>query len=234
MNLTWLEVEYCVLVPLSETSVQQKHKNIKYLRYSKGETCCDTLKLDVCKVMSYFPSLHYCELDIGSFIDIPKLLNSCKELIYGSFISSHHSHEAKPFYVAQPHSHNLQQMRIDSPYTDVPDDFMASISAHGELVHVVMRVRSLTVKGIMSLVRNSLKLVSLNIRPYNEQGGIDAMELQHCITTLKKKLYDRKLFTDGQCTLQNIASLTSSFPYDLFPMMRQDPLLSKLYAKHEV
>jgi len=41
---------------------------------------------------------------------------------------------------------------------------MASVSSHGGLLHVVMMVRSLTAEGITSLVRNSPKLITLDLR----------------------------------------------------------------------
>jgi len=62
------------------------------------------------------------------------------------------------------HNHNQRELHIDSPETDVPDDFLTSISANGELVHVVMIIRSFTVKGITSLVRNSPKLITLYLQ----------------------------------------------------------------------
>ena len=52
-------------------------------------------------------------------------------------------------------------MFIESFFTVVPDDSMASISSHGGLVHVVMGVKSVSVDGVISLVRNSPKLIAL-------------------------------------------------------------------------
>ena len=68
---------------------------------------------------------------------------------------------SKLLSLSSTHNHNLQQLYIDSINTDVPDDFMTSVSAHGGLVHVVMFARSLTVEGVTSLVRNSPKLITL-------------------------------------------------------------------------
>ena len=48
-------------------------------------------------------------------------------------------------------------------YTDVLDDFMTSVSAHGGLVHAVMSVRTLKVDGITSLVRNFLQLMGMDV-----------------------------------------------------------------------
>jgi len=43
--------------------------------------------------------------------------------------------------------------------TDIPDNFMSSLSVNGGLVHVVLCVRSGTNKGITVLIMNSPKLV---------------------------------------------------------------------------
>ena len=65
------------------------------------------------------------------------------------------------FLLNVTHIYNLQRLHICSPHTDVPDDFMTSVSAHGGLVHVVLSVRSLTIEDIKSLLRNSPKLNAL-------------------------------------------------------------------------
>ena len=45
---------------------------------------------------------------------------------------------------------------------------MTSVSAHGGLVHVTLRVRSLTVKGLSLLMRNSPKLTTLGLSVFKE------------------------------------------------------------------
>ena len=81
-------------------------------------------------------------------------------------------------------NHNLQQFFVDSTLTVVPDDFMASVSAHGGLVHVAMRVRFLTVEGVISLVRNSPKLITLHLR----------VSVKNVTATLKKMFRNRRSF----------------------------------------
>jgi len=61
------------------------------------------------------------------------------------------------------HCHNLQELYIHSPYTDVHDEFLTSVSAHGGLIHVTMSVRSLKNEGATCLVRNSPKLITLDL-----------------------------------------------------------------------
>jgi len=36
------------------------------------------------------------------------------------------------------HNYNLQQLYMYLPHTDIPDNFMTSVSAHGGLTHVIM------------------------------------------------------------------------------------------------
>ena len=58
---------------------------------------------------------------------------------------------------------NLQQLYIDSTYYKIPDIFLETVSVHGRLVHVILNVSSLTVDGIITLVKNSPELLTLNI-----------------------------------------------------------------------
>jgi len=69
---------------------------------------------------------------------------------------------------------------------------MTSISAHGQLVHVVMNIRSLTGKSITSLVKNSPKLITLHLHV-----TINDMNLEHFNATLKKLFWNRRLFAAG-------------------------------------
>ena len=73
---------------------------------------------------------------------------------------------------------------------------MTSVSAHGGLVHVIMKVRSLTDKGITLLVRNSPKLLTLHLCVtrvvHHTDGTMESFNL-----TLKKLFCFRKLFTGG-------------------------------------
>ena len=80
-----------------------------------------------------------------------------------------------------------------SPHTNVPDDFMTSVSAHCGLVHVVMKVGSLTVEGITSLVRNSPELITLHLCTI----AIDHVYVKKFDTELKEMFRNRKLFTVG-------------------------------------
>ena len=163
MKLTHLAVEYRALRSKAANKEKliclcQKCWTIRGIQcgdcYLEGSTNEDTLML------SYFLSLNYCYIYLVNHTPhtvVQDVINNCTEL--------------KVFYcncyrlsLNLAHNHNLQQLYIHSlDHTKVPDHFMTSVSAHGGLVHVVMSVQSLTFEGIISLVRNSPKLITLYV-----------------------------------------------------------------------
>jgi len=76
---------------------------------------------------------------------------------------------------------------------------MASVSAHGGLVHVAMHIQSLMAEGITSLVRNSPKLITL----YLSAESIPHVDIENFNATLKKTFCKRRLFTAGDYILCN-------------------------------
>ena len=102
-------------------------------------------------VWSYFPSLIYCYMQGSNTLPstVQNMINNCKRLKC-VLLCHYFQLSLKPV-----HNRYLQQLFIFSSVTNVPDDFMASVSAHGGLVHVVMKVGYLKANGITSLVRNS-------------------------------------------------------------------------------
>ena len=88
-----------------------------------------------------------------------------------------------------------------SPDTDVPDHCTSSVSAHGGLVHVVMKVRSLTVVGVTtSLVRNSPKLVTLHLF-----ASIIDTNTKCFNATLRKMVWNGRLFTSTRDVLHTFS-----------------------------
>ena len=75
---------------------------------------------------------------------------------------------------------------------------MTSILAHGGLVHVVIKIQSLTVEGITSLVRNSSKLYLVV-----SAETIHRFDVENFNDTLKQIFCRRKLFTGGDYILCN-------------------------------
>jgi len=198
IKLTHLAVEACALK--SKVSNQkmlngllQKCQTIRGVQC--GYCCCEGLTNDDTLTLSYFPSLKYCYAEL--FCKLPSIvkdvINNCKELRCVYFYQIYHS-----LSLGLIRNHNLEQLCIDSEDTDIPDVFLTSISAHGGLVHVVMRVRSLTFDGITSLVRNSPKLITL----YLCVSFLDVKE-ENFNATLKKLFGNRRLFTAGLYNLMD-------------------------------
>jgi len=154
----------------------------------QGIQCSDCCSNDEDILMlSYFPSLQYCHIQYYGLPNIVKdVIMNCKKLRCAYFKTD------TLLLNTMICNHNLQQLCIDSPYTDVPDDFMTSVSAHGGLVHVVMRVKSLTEKGVTFLVKNSLQLITLYL-----QVTFINMYVEYFNATLRKMFWNRRLVTTG-------------------------------------
>ena len=122
---------------------------------------------------------------------VEDIINNCKELrcVRFTLCSSSSNDQAS---LKSVHNHNLQQLYIDSPFIDVPDDFMASISSHGGLVHVVMCVRYFTTEGVTSLLRNSPELLTFFLIVCLWDEKLDVLDIK-----LKKLFSKRQLFTGG-------------------------------------
>ena len=192
MKLTHLAVDFSVL-----TSKAAKKEKLMWI-YQKCWTI-RAIQIGYCRrdditngytlMLSYFPLLNYCyvspHLAPLTVIHVQDVINNCKELRCASFYYNH----CYSLSLSVTHHYNLQQLYIDSPHTDVPEDFMTSVSAHGGLVHVIMMVRSLTAEGITSLVMNSPKLIKLC---FNLNRSV-VFIVMNCNTELRKKFRHRKL-----------------------------------------
>jgi len=206
MNLTQLGVEMCILLPAVRGNPQkvvslfQKCTNLKALE--TNYFVCKSCLLDKSQVdLSYFLSLQHCVISINHRCRNTALQSilSCKELKclrYSDNIDVGQS-------LSVVHSHNLQQIQIESAFSDIPDTFMSTISIHGRLVHVVLHVRSLTREGITTLVTNSPKLRTLHIvihaKIYDRNHAIlDPNVLENHI---RHMFPYRPLFTTGCCTI---------------------------------
>jgi len=197
-KLTHLAVEFSFLRPKAA---------IKKMLFCSYQKCC-TIRGIQCyddwwteftyedtAVLSYFTSLSYCCVPLHHRLPtiVQDVINNCKQLTCAYFCSYWVNHPIyHPLSLGIINNHNLEQLYIDSPHTDVPDHFMNSVSAHSGLVHVVMKVRSLTIEGITSLVRSSPKLITLCLCV----STIDA-DVEYFNATLNKLFQNRKLFTAG-------------------------------------
>ncbi|XP_065914895.1 uncharacterized protein [Dysidea avara] len=200
MNLTHLTVDVCILRSKVANKkalicLYQKCRTIRGIQCGYC-SCKSSSKLSNKDpvTLSYFPSLNYCYCCVyhKKPTVVQDVINICKELKCFWY-----SCERYQLSLNVAHNHNLQQLCISAFRTVVPDEFMASISAHGGLVHVVMNIRSMTAEGITSLVRNSPKLITL----YLSAETIHHVDVENFNVTLKKMFCNRRLFTAGHYIL---------------------------------
>ena len=203
MKLTHLAVQFCIL--RSQTANKEKlvcfYKKcltVRGIEFHYVHNSCDSCVANE-HTVPCFPSLDYCKLRANEPCIVPTIvqdvINDCKELKCVSF-----DLDFIKVSLGLVHNHNLQQLYIYSPATDVPDDFMTSVSAHGGLVHVVVSVRSLTFEGMISLVRNSPKLITLFVilSLYDvKDSSPDMLDTLEINATLKRMFWHRKLFRIG-------------------------------------
>ena len=142
-------------------------------------------------LLSHFPSLEYCKLSGGKQPTVLQdILTTCRKLRYFyhcsliplSLSSAHITHS------------NLQQLCIIAGSTDLDDNFMDTVSAHGGLIHVFFFVNSVTSKGITILIRNSPDLSTVGI---GEKRTHDSSYFYALNTSLRKKFANRRLFISG-------------------------------------
>jgi len=196
MKLTHLGVTCCVLRSKATNKeklicLYQKCWTIRGIQYVG---CFDCHYVVNNKELSYFPSLNYCYIGhLGQFntvssTTVQDVINNCTELKLFSLC-----YRTSHLCLNLAHNDNLQQFYLHGDI-HVPDDFMTSVSAHGGLIHVVMSVQTFEVDGITSLVKNSPRLITLHLSAVLCTMGYVGMDV-----SLKKKFWNRKLFTAGHC-----------------------------------
>ena len=171
------------------------------------------------EMLSYFPSMNY--YHVSSFERLPTIvqdvISNCKELRCALF-------RVDLLSLDVTHNHNLQQLYIGSPQTDVTNDFMTSVSTHGGLVHVVLHVRSFQVEGITSMVRNSPNMITLCCYSSIRLRAT----VRRCKAKLKKIFRNRALFTAGHCEVveypgyDNLQNVLHERGTDLFSLWIHD------------
>ena len=196
MNLTHLAVELGFLKSeaINKRKLISLYQRCWTIRGIQCDNHDEVVFAEVGLMLSYFSSLNYFFMRYHTSPPtiVQDVINNCKELRCVSFRSNDYNNLLS---LNTTRNQNLQQLYIDSSCTCVPDDFMTSVSSHGGLVHVVIRVRSLTPKGITILVRNSPNLMTLFLHIITNCEGRAAFE--SCSANLKKKFWNRKLFTSG-------------------------------------
>ena len=211
MKLTHLSIELCITIPFQNDDTYKQNLIILYQKCSQLQAL--QLKRDkivrLCSkcegyddknslLLCHFPSLTLCLLEHMPFqsTTMHNVVASCKELKclkYSVYFAEHGSHLV-------PFSCNLQQLLIDSASCDFSDEFMHLISVHGELIHVLLYVKSVTHEGIATLIMNSPKLLTF----YGVANTLSSKEVTPRTNDNKameqfyrKKFPNRKLFTAG-------------------------------------
>ena len=196
MKLTHLALEYCVL-PSGATnkerfiSLLKKFSSVRAIELKHDAGCyyygCNE---EDTSILSCFPLLQYCYLRFAGDLPTPALemVNKCMGLkcvrIFAWSLS-----------LKLAYNRNLQQLCIQAIDANIPKNFMATVSAHGGLVHVIIDVPSLAVTAIMCLVRNSPKLITLYLRTKLD------ISAKHFNAALQKMFSKRVLFATGYCNI---------------------------------
>ena len=203
LKLIYLAIDTCVLFPcqIDEqnktiiVNLYQKCSNLKALEFTCCDDCRKVGKVGDCLLLSQFPSLvHLFAITFTCSAVIRDIVSSCAQLKFFIYSSDIFDSSGLPALNC-----NLEQIHFDMKLVDIPATFMDSISAHGGLVHVVMKVRSVTGDGVTALIENSPKLITCHIKV--EHINASTGRLLDFSTTLKKKFYNRKLFSCGGFSL---------------------------------
>ena len=158
-KLTHLTIGVCLLkIPghvNSQTVVNifQSCRSLQALegKYGGCEECLELSTDDL--LLSYFPSLVYCKLSYDNPYVLETTITTCKNLKYLCY-----DNRMNALSIPLSFSCRLQQLCLESKYTDMPDSFMDSISLHGGLEHLILSVRSITIRGIYAVISNSPNL----------------------------------------------------------------------------
>ena len=94
----------------------------------------------------------------SSIIALQDVIGSCKWLKVLSYMQNLYAEQLDSL----ASNYNLEQLDICSLHISLPNSFMNAASAHGGLVHVLY-VRSVTSEDATVLLRNSLKLMTLQV-----------------------------------------------------------------------
>ena len=98
---------------------------------------------------------------------------------------------------------------------------METVSAHGGLVHVVFDVKSLTAKGIATLISNSPELLTFMVGVMNLVLNVYTWDAYHYEESFKnnlqKRFPGRRLFNAGNFTVEENSTLHIPGT-DLFPL----------------
>jgi len=195
MKLTHLALEMCVTEP------SDKNEKIKMIELCQKLDTLIAIELhsdwfcDICKsirdkesiMIAYFPSLIFCIISDIHPKAIQSIINACKKLKYLN------CEYVRGEMFSMVNCCSLQQLCFQSERLDLPNTFMSAISAHGELIRVILDVNSVTSEGITALITNSPNLLMFHIYV----KCIEGLDYENFQLALKQTFCNRKLFTTG-------------------------------------
>ena len=199
-KLTHLTLSLCLLMApihvLRQTmvSIFQTFHILQALEviYGYCGECADWSLDDL--LLSSFPSLTYCKLSYDNPSILQNAITTCKNLKYFCY-----DNRATMSLIPLSCACKLQQVCIESRFTDIPDSFVDMISSHGGLEHMILSVRSIIIKGIYTVINNSPNLISfcafINQLLYNDNGR--KVQSKDFKAKVKKEFCHNKLFTVG-------------------------------------
>jgi len=208
LRLLYLAIELCVLLPYGEDdqtkqvifNLYQKCSKLRALESHRGDSCanCRSFVHGQSLLLASFPSLTHCLTADIHYTAVQDIASSCTKLKYFRY----NSYVTCDLSCALIQNCTLEQLCIASKDTGASDSFMDTISAHGELVHVILRIHSVTTKGVTDLIANSPKLMTCHIHAHSIYSS-EGVQFIHrdFISALKKKFRSRKLFSCGSCHL---------------------------------
>jgi len=167
MKLTYLAMDLCLFVSSVEREtlarLYKKCTNLLALESSvpNCHKCWNVFTENSTSLFSYFPMLKHCVFNVDRHCcetAVHDLITSCNKLK-----CLYYCDRFGRLSLSVAYNSNLQQIYINAGRTDIPDNFMNSLSAHGGLVYVVLCVRSTTSEGITKLVVNSPRLITFHV-----------------------------------------------------------------------
>lgn len=171
MKLTHLSLECCLItssVVDNQPEVANLYATLQAIEIGGGGCrICEECNSQDLLCLSHFSFLQYCRLfNHNSYYSnvVQDIATSCKKLKCMMIESSEQLRfHLTDILLLSACNNYLEQLLIDSDHTIVSDELMQSVSAHGGLIHVYLKVARITVKGVEILIENSPKLSDLSI-----------------------------------------------------------------------
>ena len=228
MKLTHLSIEHCLL---TSTAVDNHQEMVSLcttlqaleIRHSDS-MCCEVCKWSYnedLSSLSQFSSLQYCRVHHYYNSNVVQDITISSKQLKCIIIELDSFYEQSPFHptgfsLSSTFNNNLEQLFINSRNAIVSDEFMKAVSAHGGLIHVTLKVATITEKGVGILIENSPKLqellIDLSKSVHEQNGGFDPSILN----IILKEKYKHQLVTEGHFVNRNKFNGGIIFAYFLF------------------